>query len=166
MPLFPRLHHRVGCFGQYFVSDGTNGRACVQKDSVWVNDVGCWCVLCDLGHGEFHLWRLWSNTGVGCWLWKIYCITSCFLTAIVCNFWKWSPIVFWYCLVFLCITTFDECNCCWGRLYLAWWRWCLVTKQYVVCSSCGFGLVVCAQKGDILQVVPDPWVSVLISRHE
>ena len=53
-----------------------------------------------------------------------------------------------------------------GRVYLAWWSQFLVTTQYVVCKRCGFGLVVCAQKGYIIKVVPDTLVSIRVSGHD
>ena len=38
-----------------FIYDVTDGWACVQKDPIWVNDVGGWFILRGLGHGESHM---------------------------------------------------------------------------------------------------------------
>ena len=91
-----------------FVSDGAYGWECVQKDPSWVNNDGSWLILRGLVHGESQLYWLQSNVSVGWWLWVISCVMSCLLTEIACDFWEWYPIVTWYYLVVLCITTLDK----------------------------------------------------------
>ena len=91
---------------------------------------------------------------------------SCFLAAIAFEFWKWYPLVSWWCLVFICINSLDEHNCFWWSVYIDLWCRFLVMTQYVICGSCGFGVVLCDQKGSIIQVVPYPWISAWVRKYD
>ena len=150
----------------FFVSDGTDGWACVQKDSIWDKTVGDWCIFCGLTHGEYQLKWLWSSAGVGFSLWEIYRIMPCFLKAIACDFRKWSHIIFWDCIVFICIINLEEHKCFWWCVYLTWRNWFLVTTKNILCSSCDFWVVVFSHKYANLRVVPNPWLLIWVSRHD